>query len=66
MLPLSVVLVVVVFAAWHFGWDAKAVTAGILLFGVVSNVFVWLLGVIGLVLLMLTTVVGVRLLIRRR
>jgi len=49
MLPLSVVLVVVVFAAWHFGWDAKAVTAGILLFGVVSNVFVWLLGVIGLV-----------------
>ncbi|MDO9150897.1 MAG: hypothetical protein Q7U33_05920 [Methylotenera sp.] len=49
MLPLSIVLVVVVFAAWHFGWDAKAVTAGILLFGVVSNVFVWLLGVIGLV-----------------
>jgi len=49
MLPLSLLLVGVICVAWYFGWDAKAVTAGILLFGVVSNVFVWIIGLIGLV-----------------
>lgn len=49
MLPLSIVLVLVVSSASYFGWDAKAVTAGVLLFGVVSNLFVWILSLIGLV-----------------
>jgi len=49
MLPLSLLLVAVICAAWYFGWDAKAVAAGVLLFGVVSNVFVWIIGIIGLV-----------------
>jgi hypothetical protein len=49
MLPLSVLLVVFVVLAWHFNWDAKAVTAGVLLFGIVSHVFAWLIGIIGLV-----------------
>ena len=49
MLPLSVLLVLVVSAAWYFGWDAKTVTAGVLLFGVVSNLFVWILSLIGMV-----------------
>ncbi|MDP2153390.1 MAG: hypothetical protein Q8J66_07010 [Methylotenera sp.] len=49
MLPLSLLLLAVVLAAWYFSWDAKVVTAGVLLFGAISNVFVWILGVIGLV-----------------
>jgi len=49
MLPLSILLLVFIFLAWHFNWHAKAVTAGVLLFGVVSHVLVWIIGVIGLV-----------------
>lgn len=49
MLPVTAVLVVAVFAAWHFGWHAKAVTAGALMLGVFSHVFAWLLGIIALV-----------------
>ncbi len=49
MLPLSLLLVAVICVAWYFGWDAKAVGAGVLLFGVVSNVSVWILGSMGLV-----------------
>ena len=49
MLPLSILLLVFIFLAWHFSWDAKAVTAGVLLFGTVSHVFSWVIGIIGLV-----------------
>ena len=49
MLPLSILLLAVIFAAWHFHWDAKAVTAGVLLFGAVSHVLGWIIGIIGLV-----------------
>ena len=49
MLPLSMLLLVFIFLAWHFEWHAKAVTAGVLLFGVASHVLVWIIGVIGLV-----------------
>ena len=49
MLPLSILLLAVLFAAWHFGWHAQAVTAGVLLLGVISHALVWVLGVIGLV-----------------
>lgn len=49
MLPLSVLLLAVIFVAWYFNWDAKAVTAGVLLFGTVSHVFAWVIGLIGLV-----------------
>jgi len=49
MLPLSILLLVFVFLAWHFNWHAKAVTAGVLLVGVASHVLVWIVGVIGLV-----------------
>jgi len=49
MLPVTMVLAIAVFAAWHFGWHAKAVTAGVLAVGVASHVFAWLLGIIALV-----------------
>ncbi len=49
MLPLSILLCLVIYAAWRYGWDAKAVTAGVLLFGMLSQLFLWVLGVIGLV-----------------
>ena len=49
MLPLSIVLLAFIVLAWHFNWDAKAVTAGVLLFGTVSHVFAWVIGIIGLV-----------------
>jgi hypothetical protein len=49
MLPLSVVLAVAVFAAWHFGWHAKAVTTGVVLFAAISHLFAWVVGIIGLI-----------------
>lgn len=49
MLPLSILLLAVIYAAWHFGWHVQAVTAGVLLVGAISHVLVWVLGVIGLV-----------------
>jgi hypothetical protein len=49
MLPLSMVLAIAVFAAWHFGWHAKAVTTGVVLLAAVSHVFAWILGIITLV-----------------
>ena len=48
MLPLSLVLLAVIFAAWHLGWHAKAVTAGVLLFAGFSHLLAWLLGIITL------------------
>lgn len=48
MLPLSLVLLAVIFAAWHLGWHAKAVIAGVLLFAGFSHLFAWLLGLITL------------------
>lgn len=49
MLPLSILLLAFIVLAWHFNWDAKAVTAGVLLFGTISHVFAWIIGIIGLV-----------------
>ncbi|MGB7815905.1 MAG: hypothetical protein WBL28_06105 [Methylotenera sp.] len=49
MLPLSIVLVLAMIAAWHFGWHAKAVTAGVLLLAGLSHLFAWILGIITLV-----------------
>lgn len=49
MLPLSIVLVLGVYAAWYFGWHAKAVTTGVLLFGLLSHLFAWVVGIIALV-----------------
>ncbi len=49
MLPLAVILTLGVYAAWHFGWNAKAVTAGVILVGAVAQLFAWLLGIIALV-----------------
>lgn len=49
MLPLSLVLILSIYAAWHFGWHAKSVTVGVLFLGVVSHIFAWLLGVITLI-----------------
>lgn len=49
MLPLSIVLALAMFAAWHFGWHAKAVTAGVLLLAGLSHLFAWILGIIALV-----------------
>jgi hypothetical protein len=49
MLPLGIALAAVTFAAWHFGWHAKAVTTGVLLLAGLSHLFAWLLGIITLV-----------------
>lgn len=49
MLPLSIVLLVVVFAAWHYNWHAKTVTAGVVLFATISHVFAWVVAMIGLI-----------------
>jgi hypothetical protein len=49
MLPLSIVLFVVVFAAWHFGWHAKAVTTGVVIFATISHVFAWVVSIIALI-----------------
>jgi len=49
MLPLSIVLTSVVLAAWHFGWHAKAVTTGVVIFATISHVFAWVVAMIGLI-----------------
>ena len=49
MLPLSIALAITVFAAWHFGWHAKAVTSGAVLFAAIAHVFAWLLGLVMMV-----------------
>ena len=49
MVPLSMVLIAFICAALYYGWDVKAVAAGVVLFGTLSNLFIWLLGIIGLV-----------------
>ena len=49
MLPLSILLVVVVFAAWYFNWHVKAVTTGVVIFATVSHVFAWVVAMIGLI-----------------
>ncbi|MDP3743510.1 MAG: hypothetical protein Q8Q76_04125 [Methylotenera sp.] len=49
MVPLTMVLIAFICAALYYGWDVKAVAAGVVLFGTLSNLFIWLLGIIGLV-----------------
>ncbi|MCX7188883.1 MAG: hypothetical protein NTU92_00725 [Methylotenera sp.] len=49
MLPLTLVLAAAVFAAWRFGWHAKAVTTGVVLVAAGSHVLAWILGIITLV-----------------
>jgi hypothetical protein len=49
MLPLTLVLAAAVFAAWQFGWHAKAVTTGVVLVAAGSHVLAWILGMITLV-----------------
>ena len=49
MVPLAIVLLAVIFAAWQLGWHAKSVTAGVLLFAGFSHLLAWLLGIITLI-----------------
>ena len=49
MLPLSVVLAIAVFAAWHFNWHAKAVITGVVIFATISHVFAWIVAMVGLI-----------------
>ena len=49
MLPLSIALGAITYAAWYYGWHAKAVTTGVMLFAALSHVLAWGLGIIGLV-----------------
>lgn len=49
MLPLTVLLALAVYAAWRFGWHAKAVTSGVLLVAAASHVLAWLLALISMV-----------------
>ena len=48
MLPLSIALGAIAYAAWYYGWHAKAVTTGVMLFAALSHVLAWGLGIIGL------------------
>ena len=48
MLPLSIALGTIAYAAWYYGWHAKAVTTGVMLFAALSHVLAWGLGIIGL------------------
>ena len=49
MLPLSIALGAIAYAAWHYGWHAKAVTTGVLLLAALSHLFAWAVGIIGLI-----------------
>lgn len=49
MLPLSLALLGMIFAAWTLGWHAQAVTAGVLLLAALSHALAWLVGIIALV-----------------
>jgi len=49
MLPAWCALVALGWLGLHYGLDAKLVAGGVVLFGLVSSAFAWLLGVIGLV-----------------
>src|SRR5690242_11832518 len=49
MAPLALALVAVALVGYHLNWDAKLVGAGILLVGLLSNVFAWLLALVGVV-----------------
>ena len=49
MLPLSIALGAIAYTAWSYGWHAKAVTTGVMLFAALSHVLAWGLGIIGLV-----------------
>ena len=49
MLPLSIALGAIAYAAWYYGWHAKAVTTGVMLLAALSHVLAWGLGIIGLV-----------------
>jgi hypothetical protein len=48
MLPVSLVIVGVVWLALALGWNVKLVAAGVVLLGLISNAFVWILGLITL------------------
>jgi hypothetical protein len=49
MLPLTLLLLAMIYAAWTLGWHAQAVTAGVLLLAALSHALAWLLGIIALV-----------------
>lgn len=49
MLPVWVLLLSLIWLGLHFELDAKVVAGGVILFGLLSSAFAWLLGVIGLV-----------------
>ena len=49
MLPLSIALGAIAYAAWYYGWHAKAVTTGVLLLAALSHLFAWAVGIIGLI-----------------
>jgi len=49
MLPVWAVLLGLVWVGLHFGVDQHVVAGGVLLFGLLSSAFAWLVGVVGLV-----------------
>jgi len=49
MAPLAVAMIAVALTGYHLHWDAKIVGAGILLVGLLSNVFAWVLALVGVV-----------------
>lgn len=48
MLPVWGVLLGLVWLGLHFGLDTRTITAGAIVFGLISSAFAWLLGLIGL------------------
>lgn len=49
MLPMLLLILALTWLGVHYGMDARVVTVGALLLGVVSNAFLWLLAIIGTV-----------------
>jgi hypothetical protein len=49
MLPVWAMLLGLVWAGLHFGFDQRLVAGDALLFGLLSSAFAWLVGVVGLV-----------------
>ncbi len=49
MAPLALAMIAIALVGYHLHWDAKVVGAGILLVGLLSNMFAWVLALVGIV-----------------
>ena len=49
MIPLWAAIIVLLLLGWRFGVDTKLMAGGLVVIGLLSNAFAWLIGLIGLV-----------------